>query len=86
MDHDRRIFGYTLLGLSALLIVVGIGLTVYQFVIIAGTPAPEFPGRELNLSPTGVSARTTYVGLILIAIGAVLALASSLAFRRRNSN
>jgi hypothetical protein len=77
----RLSIGYVLVGLGALLIIVGTGLTVWQFWIIADQPAPEFPLRGIRATPTSLSMQTTYIGAILISIGALLAVAACFLFR-----
>ena len=69
---DRRIIGYGTVGTGALLVLVGIGLVIVQFWIVAHAPMPEFPSRGASVSETGASINTTYIGAIVIAIGAVL--------------
>lgn len=81
MDQDRRIVGYVLLALGALLIVSGVGLTVYQVAIVSSAPAPEFATRGVRVGASSVSTQTTWVGVLLIALGAFLALSSALMFR-----
>ena len=59
MDQDRRIVGYVLLALGALLIVSGVGLTVYQVAIVSSAPAPEFATRGVRVGASSVSTQTT---------------------------
>ena len=84
----RRTVGYLLIGLGALLILVGIGLTIWQFWILANSPRQKFPVRGLTASPYSVSVQTTYIGVILIVISALLAMTGALLFRapRRGQN
>ncbi|MBS0559311.1 MAG: hypothetical protein JSR21_04585 [Proteobacteria bacterium] len=82
MDRNRRIVGYAQFALGAMLIVSGLGLTVYQFAVVSSAPAPEFATRGVRVGASGVSTQTTYVDVLLIAVGAFLALSSALVFRR----
>lgn len=56
------------------LIIVGIGLVIAQMFIQVDAPDVPFPTRSLNIDAPGASAsvQTTYVGLVMIVIGAVL--------------
>jgi len=85
VDHDRRLVGYVLLGLGALLIIVGLILTVWQFMITSQAPMPLFASRDIRVGPAGVSASTNYAGIILIAVGAGLCSFATLLFRAPRS-
>ena len=61
--------GVALMMLGALLILVGLVLVILQF-----RKARTFPTRTVTLSPGRLNAKTTYPGIILIGIGALLAL------------
>lgn len=56
------------------LIVVGIGLVIAQVFIQVDAPEVTFPTRSLGIDAPSASAtvETTYVGLVIIVIGAVL--------------
>ena len=82
-DQHRHVVGYTLLAFGGLLIVVGIGLTIYQFIIVASTPMPSFPVRSLAAGTGGVTAKTTYVGVILVVAGLASAISGAWMFRNR---
>ena len=60
-----------------MLAVVGTVLVVVQFVMALGTN--RFPTRSTHVSPKEISLRTTYPGLVMIAFGTVLLLASKIA-------
>lgn len=55
--------------LGALLVVVGIVLVIYQMV---GVPKSIDMRRDVSFKPTGISMKTSYPGLIMIGIGAIL--------------
>jgi cell division protein FtsX len=74
VSTDRKVVGYITLGLGTILILVGIGLIIYQFQFIVTHPMPTFPERGASIGPSGASAHTTYVGVIVLIIGAFLAL------------
>jgi hypothetical protein len=59
---------------GALLIVVGIGLIIAQMWIEVTIPAHEFAQRGATLEGAGTktSVQTTYVGLIVLFVGAFL--------------
>jgi len=56
------------------LIIVGVGLIAVQFYFQVSAPEIAFPQRGANLEAAGVKASvsTTYVGLILVVVGAFL--------------
>jgi hypothetical protein len=54
---------------GATLLVCGIGLIMYQLVMQLGMPANP---RKLELNSQGLSLVTNYVGLVVVAIGALL--------------
>ena len=62
--------------MGALLVVVGTILVVVQFA--KGDRRDQGVSRSAQFSPKGVTMRTTYPGLIMIGIGAVLLLAGRL--------
>jgi hypothetical protein len=76
LQTDRRIIGYGTVGIGAFLVLVGVGLVIWQFSIAASIAASMM--REIHSTPgimvssTGASITTPYVGAILVAIGAVL--------------
>ena len=69
---DRRIAGYLILGIGLLTTLVGLGLVVYQFQFIISHPAPNFPERGVDLGMQGIKAQTTYIGVIVLIVGAFL--------------
>lgn len=56
------------------LVIVGVGLIAVQFYFQVSAPDIAFPQRGANLEAAGVKASvsTTYVGLILVVVGAFL--------------
>jgi hypothetical protein len=67
---DRRIAGYLILGIGVLTTLVGLSLVVYQFIFIITHPSPEFPGRDVQVGMDGIKAHTTYIGVIVLVVGA----------------
>lgn len=56
--------------MGAVLIIVGIGMVAYQMAKVSWSRPPT---RSANISPTkGIILKTTYPGLIVIGIGAVM--------------
>lgn len=68
---------------GALLIVVGIGLIVAQMWIEVTIPTQEFARRGASLEGAGTKAsvQTTYVGLIVLFVGAFLEIVGYVAGR-----
>jgi hypothetical protein len=56
------------------LILVGVGLIVAQIWLQVTSPETAFPVRSLEIEGAGAKAslKTTYVGLVLVVVGAVL--------------
>jgi uncharacterized membrane protein len=56
------------------LMIVGVGLILVQFYFQISAPEIIFPQRGANLEAVGVKAgvATTYVGLVLVVVGAFL--------------
>lgn len=61
-----------LLGSGALLVVVGLLLTVVQFVHGLREATHMRLARGFEVGRSGVSVKTTYVGVLIVAIGALL--------------
>jgi hypothetical protein len=59
--------------LGGLLIVVGLVMTVYQF--MKAYARDDFRSRTAKFTPKSVELKTTYPGIILIGIGAVMVMA-----------
>jgi uncharacterized membrane protein YidH (DUF202 family) len=78
VSKHKMIVGYVLLTLGAILILTGIGLTVWQFTVVTHVAAPAFPQRDITVSRNGLAVNTTYIGVILIAFGVLTALSSAL--------
>jgi uncharacterized membrane protein len=70
---------------GALLIVGGLSLIIAQFWLEASLAAdgPQFPSRSANVEAGGIAAsvQTTYVGLVVLVVGAVLEVVGFLATR-----
>ena len=67
---DPRFSQLIVMSSGLALIMVGLVLTVLQF--SRNMRRGEFTARSLSAGTEGVSLSTTYVGLILVAIGALL--------------
>jgi putative Mn2+ efflux pump MntP len=68
--------GIVAVGLGALLILVGLWMVVSQFRKASWENPPT---RSLEVRRTGFSVKTTYPGIILILIGAVMVLVGTAA-------
>jgi hypothetical protein len=55
--------------MGCLLILVGIGMVIYQMQKVSWSRPPM---RGATVGPKGITVKTTYPGIILIAIGAVM--------------
>lgn len=63
--------------MGSVLIAAGIGLVIYQ---MQRSPAKHFTHtRSATVSPKEITVKTTYPGLVMIAIGAVMVLAGVVA-------
>lgn len=67
---DPRFSQLTVMGSGLALIVVGLVLTILQF--SRNMRRGDFTARSLSAGTEGVSLSTTYVGLIMVVIGALL--------------
>lgn len=73
---------------GAFLIIVGVGLIVFQMWVETTSPGIQFNPRSLNIEGVGAKASitTTYVGLIIAAIGSVLEIVGYLASKPWGTN
>jgi hypothetical protein len=55
--------------MGSVLIVAGIAMVIYQMGKVSWARPPV---RSAHISPKGVAVRTTYPGIVVIAIGAVM--------------
>lgn len=70
MERSQTIIMVT----GAFLILVGVGLIVAQIWLLTTSPEIQFPTRGLDVEGLGAKAsvKTTYVGLVLVVVGAIL--------------
>jgi hypothetical protein len=59
--------------MSAVLIIVGLGMVIFQMSRVSWTRPPS---RKAQIGMKGITLQTTYPGLIVIGIGAVMMLAA----------
>jgi hypothetical protein len=66
--------GIALIALGAILIFTGIGMVIYQMRRVSWN---QPPARSMHLDKKGITLKTTYPGIVVIAIGAVLVLVAA---------
>jgi hypothetical protein len=57
--------------LGILLVLIGLGLTIYQMIAVSGRPSRS---RGLDIGTKGISLKTTFPGLVVLVVGVVVLL------------